>query len=153
MWHPAPCVPCVAPLWYQIYPCSRVSLATYVRLATYGPPFGLPVARSCALLGRSVVLDRVWKRPCVSFSFFFGEFSSRCPSPALLFLPSLPTPQTVVADCCQDKTICAAVVGLSVNLNVLDVAEKRVKSRFSFRQVGQEVYQEVSQRPTKRQKQ
>lgn len=35
----------------------------------------------------------------------------------------------------QDKTICAAVVGLSVNLNVLDVAEKRVKSRFSFRQV------------------
>ncbi|CAN0463633.1 unnamed protein product, partial [Ectocarpus sp. 8 AP-2014] len=35
-----------------------------------------------------------------------------------------------------DKTICAAVVGLSVNLNVLDVAEKRVKSRFSFRQIG-----------------
>ncbi|CAB1101080.1 unnamed protein product [Ectocarpus sp. CCAP 1310/34] len=48
-------------------------------------------------------------------------------------------PQTLLyalLDLCQDKTICAAVVGLSVNLNVLDVAEKRVKSRFSFRQIG-----------------
>eukprot|EP00903_Cladosiphon_okamuranus_P007077 g6877.t1 len=47
-------------------------------------------------------------------------------------------PQTLLyalLDLCQDKTICAAVVGLSVNLNVLDVAEKRVKSRFSFRQI------------------
>ncbi|CAM9557915.1 unnamed protein product [Scytosiphon promiscuus] len=47
-------------------------------------------------------------------------------------------PQTLLyalLDLCQDKTICAAVVGLSVNLNVLDAAEKRVKSRFSFRQV------------------
>ena len=32
----------------------------------------------------------------------------------------------------QDKSIRVAVVGLSTNLNVLDVAEKRVKSRFSF---------------------
>lgn len=42
--------------------------------------------------------------------------------------------------CCvtasQDKSICAAVVGLSVNLNVVDEAEKRIKSRFSFRQVS-----------------
>ncbi|CAM9303788.1 unnamed protein product, partial [Hapterophycus canaliculatus] len=47
-------------------------------------------------------------------------------------------PQTLLyalLDLCQDKTICAAVVGMSVNLNVLDAAEKRVKSRFSFRQV------------------
>ncbi|CAN0562084.1 unnamed protein product, partial [Laminaria digitata] len=35
----------------------------------------------------------------------------------------------------QDKSICVAVVGLSSKLNVLDVAEKRVKSRFSFCQV------------------
>lgn len=38
------------------------------------------------------------------------------------------------------------MVGLSVNLNVLDAAEKRVKSRFSFRQVRKTLLYEGDRR-------
>ncbi|CAM9937193.1 unnamed protein product, partial [Sphacelaria rigidula] len=63
--------------------------------------------------------------PVVFVLDHFEQFSTRKPQTLLYAL----------LDLCQDKRICAAVVGLSVNLNVLDAAEKRIKSRFSFRQI------------------
>ncbi|CBJ33071.1 conserved unknown protein [Ectocarpus siliculosus] len=91
-----------------------------------GQPASSSPHRNLAMMVDSMKTGAVNGVPVVFVLDEFERFACRKPQTLLYAL----------LDLCQDKTICAAVVGLSVNLNVLDVAEKRVKSRFSFRQIG-----------------